>query len=263
MLYDDQATRFDERAGLPPEAAEAVAAALVDIAGAPRGETWLDVGAGTGALGIPLIRRPLRYVGFDRSPAMLSVFREKLGEAGLDAELHVADGNERWPVDDRSVAVVFSARALHHLHPEHVVAETLRVIQPSGGWLMAGQVRRPPDSPKAVMRRQMRRLLQAHGFEGRNHRAGAEAIFDQLEDAGGRRSEPRIAGRWTSTHRPIDSLAAWEGKAGLAGLDVPDSVKSAVLEELRDWARERYEDPERPQPQEEQFEISAISVAID
>jgi len=263
MLYDDQATRFDERAGLPPDAAEAVAAALLDIAGEPRGETWLDVGAGTGVLGLPLLRRGVRYVGFDRSPAMLEVFREKLAREKLDAGLHAADGNQRWPVDDRRVGVVFSARALHHLDPAHVVAETRRVLQGSGGWLMAGQVRRPQDSVKAVMRRQMRRLLEAHGYQGRNHRAGVEAVFEQLERAGGRRIAPRIAARWTGEHRPVDSLAAWEGKAGLAGLDVPSEVKASVLEELRGWVRERYADPRQPLPQEESFEVAAISVAID
>ena len=262
MLYDDQATRFDERAGVPAEAAQAVAEALVELVGPVDGQAWLEVGAGTGALTLPLLRLPIRYTGFDRSPAMLAVFRERVKAAGLAAELHVADGNARWPAADASVDVVFSVRALHHLDPEHAIAETRRVLRTSGGWLVLGRVRRPTDSPKSVLRRQMRGMLQAHGFSPRSHEARAGAVFAALEQAGGRRMEPRVAARWTHPHRPADSLAAWEGKAGLAGIEVPDEVKARVLADLRAWAAGEYGDLDAPREQAESFELDAVRVAI-
>jgi ubiquinone/menaquinone biosynthesis C-methylase UbiE len=260
MLYDDQATRFDERAGVPPDAAEAVARELSALVGLADGQTLLDVGCGTGSLSLPLLRTSIRYVGFDQSPAMLEVFRARAAEAGLTAELHVADGNARWPADDASVDVVFSARALHHLAPAHVVAEVRRVMR-AGGWLVTGRVRRPPDSPKSVLRRQMRRMLEAEGFAGRSHEAGAEAVFAALEADGGRRVEPRIAARWTVPHRPADSITAWEGKSGLAGLDVPQNVKSHVLNGLRAWAESSFGDLQRQMEQAEHFELAAIRAA--
>jgi SAM-dependent methyltransferase len=260
MLYDDQATRFDERAGLPADTAEAVARELAALVGLTDGQTVLDVGCGTGGVSLPLLRRPIRYVGFDQSPAMLEVFRARAAEAGLAAELHVADGNARWPAEDASVDAVFSARALHHLHPAHVAAEVRRVIRP-GGWLVTGRVRRPPDSPKSLLRRQMRRMLEAEGFAGRSHEAGAEAVFAALEADGGWRIEPRVAARWTIAHRPADSIAAWEGKSGLAGLEVPPDVKSRVLNGLREWAASSFGDLQRELEQEEQFELAAIRVA--
>ncbi len=260
MLYDDQAARFDERAGLPPEAAAAAARVLAEIAGPVEGQSWLVVGAGTGALSIHLLRLPIRYAGFDRSGAMLEVFRARAAEAGLQAELHEGDGNARWPAEDASVDVVFSARALHHLDPPHVVAETRRVLRPAGGWLAVGRVRRPPDSPKAALRRRMRRLLEATGYAGRSGDAHAAAVFAALEAAGGRRVPPREAARWTTTHRPAASLASWEGKSGLAGLDVPADVKARVMAELRAWAEAEYGDLERPLDQEEAFEVAAISL---
>ncbi|HEX5724483.1 MAG TPA: class I SAM-dependent methyltransferase, partial [Longimicrobiaceae bacterium] len=132
MLYDDQAARFDARAGLPPGAAEAVAQALDEAVGPVAGQAWLEVGAGTGELILPLLRRGIRYAGFDSSPAMLEVFRAKAPRA----ELHLADGNARWPAADRSADVVFCSRALHHLEPGHAAAETRRVLRPPGGWLV-------------------------------------------------------------------------------------------------------------------------------
>ena len=134
------------------------------------------------------------------------------------------------------------------------------MLRPAGGWLVAGRVRRPPDSPKGVLRRQMRRMLEAEGFPGRSHRAGAEAVFAALEAAGGRRMEPRVAARWTVPHRPADSIAAWEGKEGLAGREIPLDVKSRVLNGLRAWAADRFGDLQREMEQPEAFELAAIRV---
>jgi ubiquinone/menaquinone biosynthesis C-methylase UbiE len=260
MLYDDQATRFDERAGVPSDAAQGIADALAEIVGTVDGRRWLEVGAGTGALSLPLLRLPIRYTGFDRSPAMLQVFRERVEAAGLDASLHVADGNARWPAEDASVDVIFSARALHHLDAAHAAAETRRVIAASGGWLILGRVRRPPDSVKSVLRRQMRRLLEAEGFAPRSHEARAGAVFAALEQAGGERMEPRVAARWTRPHRPADSIAAWAEKAGLAGIEVPDAVKARVLAGLRAWAAAELGHPDEPREQEETFELDAVRI---
>ena len=262
MLYDDQAAAFDERAGVPAGAAEAIATALVEMVGPVDGQRWLEVGAGTGGLSLPLLRLPIRYTGFDRSAPMLEVFRERADTAGLPAELHVADGNARWPVEDASVDVIFSARALHHLDPEHAAAETRRVLRAPGGWLVLGRVRRPPQSPKSVLRRQMRRMLEAQGFAGRSHEARAGAVFAALERVGGLRMETRTAARWTGTHRPADSIASWEGKSGLAGIEVPAETKARVLAELRDWAAAEYGDLHQPLDQEESFELDAVRVPV-
>lgn len=262
MLYDDQAAAFDERAGVPPDAARAIAAAVADVVGAADGQRWLDVGTGPGGLSLPMLHLPVRYTGFDRSPAMVAAFRERAARAGLRAELHVADGDARWPVEDASVDVVFSARALHHLEPAHAAAEVRRVLRAPGGWLVLGRVRRPPDSVKAVLRRRMRQTLAAEGYAGRSHDARAGAVFAALEGVGGRSIEPRVAARWTSPHRPADSIAAWEGKSGLAGLDVPAEVKARVLAALHAWATEAFGDVDRALPQDEAFELSAIRIPI-
>lgn len=258
MLYDDQAAAFDARAGVPADAAEAVAREVAALTGLADGRTLLDVGCGTGGVSLPLLRLPIRYVGFDRSAAMLEVFRARAAELGLAAELHVADGNGRWPAEDRSVDVVFSARALHHLDPAHAAAEVRRVLRAPGGWLVLGRVRRPPGSPKSEMRRQMRRLLEAEGLAARSHEARAEAVFDALIRAGGERADPRTAARWTVPVAPADSLAAWEGKEGLGGIEVPDAIKARVLADLRTWAHGEYGDVDHPRPQEEAFELDAI-----
>jgi ubiquinone/menaquinone biosynthesis C-methylase UbiE len=259
VLYDDQAARFDERAGLPAHAAESIAAALAEIVGIAPGQRWLEVGAGTGSLSLPLLRRAIRYRGFDRSPAMLDVFRQRAAEAGLHPELIVADGNGPWPVGDVAVDVVFAARALHHVDTAHAVAEARRVLA-HGGWLAVGRVRRPQDSPRSVLRRRMRQLLRDEGYAGRSGERHAEAVFDALEAAGATRHPPREAARWTTVHSPADSLASWREKAGLAGLELPTEAKERVLHALAEWALAEFGDVHRPLPQDESFEIYAIRI---
>jgi len=260
MLYDDQASTFDERAGFSDETLDSIAQAVVDFAGLREGDRFLEIGAGTGLLSIRLLARPIHYIGFDRSPEMIRVFRERIADMTTDAELCVADGDGRWPADDHTINAIFSSRALHHLGVEHVVSETLRVLDHVGGWLVTGNVVRPRDSVRQRMRREMRRRLETMGHSGRSHERHAHDLFARLGDHGGKHAGPIVAARWTRMVAPADSLRDWEHKQGLAGVALSSDEKSKLLDDLHAWSTREFGDAERAVEQEEWYELEGMRI---
>ena len=96
--FDEQAPRYDARVGLPESVSAAVARAVVERANVGADDLVLELGAGTGEIGVCLDRLPIRYVGLDASAAMLDLFRAKASPAA--PSLIVADCDRPWPLPD-------------------------------------------------------------------------------------------------------------------------------------------------------------------
>ncbi len=95
----------------------------------------LDVGCGTGNL-LSLIsnKYEVQLSGVDLAPNMLDIARDKLGEK---ADLKLGD-SENLPFEDNSFDMVTCTDSFHHYpHPENVLAEINRVLNPKGTLLIA------------------------------------------------------------------------------------------------------------------------------
>jgi len=266
--FDAQAAGYDRRAGLPPGVADAVAAAVAELAVLGSGDLVVELGAGTGQIGARLGRRggreAARYAGFDLSLGMLAVFRARLaGEAEVAATaarplLVQADGGARWPFADGSARAVFASRAIHHLDPEHAAAEAARLAHPAGAVLLIGRVRRDPGGLRAALRREMRRRLAASGFPARDPDRRRERLLAVCCGRGAELIETRIVSRWQAAATARGALADWAGKPGLAGTDPPPEVKSRVLAEVAGWAASRWGDVDREHQGEEAFALDGV-----
>jgi SAM-dependent methyltransferase len=97
-----------------------------------RGERWLDVGTGTGAVALRAARAGARVTGVDLSPVMIEEARRLAGEQGVGVRYEVGDA-ERLPYEDASFDVVASALGVF-LAPHHAAAgrELARVCRPGG-----------------------------------------------------------------------------------------------------------------------------------
>lgn len=261
VSFDGQAADFDLRAGLPAGVAQRIAAAVAELVPAGNGRRGLvlDLGAGTGLIGEHLARVwRLRYLGMDVSGPMLAGFRRKLG-AGAGGALVRADAAARWPIASRGVNLVFLSRAAHLLPPAVLVEETLRVARPEGAWVVFGGVRSEPGSLRAVLRRQMRKLLAEYGeVEGRDASAAQHRIAAALTERGGEILPVRTAASWAVVERARDALAAWRAKPGLGGRAVTPAIQDEVLRRLEDWSRERYGSLDVARDATERYELAAI-----
>lgn len=259
VSFDGQAADFDLRAGLPDGVAQRVAAAVAELAPAGSG-VILDLGAGTGQIGEHLARvlgarGRSRYLGIDVSGPMLAVFRRKLGAGGA---LVRADAGAPWPIASGRVKLVFLSRAAHLLPPALLVEETLRVASPEGALIVFGGVRSEPESLRAVLRREMRRLLAEHGVEARRAGDSKSSLAGALAERGGEVLPVQTAASWSVVHRAGDALAAWRAKEGLGGRAVMPEVQDSVLRGLEDWIRDRYGGLDVARDATERYELAAV-----
>ena len=246
------------RSGLPFEAFERIASAIVALAPSPTG-LLLDVGAGPGEIGSCLAYIPgVRYVALDLSLPTLHRFEWRLHGEGSRALLLRADADQPWPLADGCVRLFFLSRAAHLLRLEPLVAEAVRTADPEGAWVILGRVRREASSIRATLRRALHRLLGESGIESMSGETAQHLLATALAQHGGTSMPPRVVATWTTVERPIDPLSAWRLKTALAGIPLPAPVRDEVLDRLEAWSRRRYGDLEAAHEVNESYELSAV-----
>jgi SAM-dependent methyltransferase len=253
--FDDQAPRYDERAGLPADVGALVAGSIVRHASAGPGDLVVELGAGTGEIGVHLARLPIRYVGVDSSIPMLHEFREKADD--FTPSLILADCNLAWPFGDGAVAVVFASRAIHLLEPQHVVRETLRVVR-RGGFLILGRLLREPDSTRERLRRRRQELLVEAGLNPRNGAAGTRRVIALCQDAGAESLGRQIVAEWTGEISAGEVLAGWESLSRIGSLSINPDLRTRILDEVRRWAQVEIGDIDRAEVFHERYAIDVL-----
>src|ERR1700712_4612455 len=98
--FDSVAPTFDRHRALPDGVPEAIRAAVLEAvdASSPR---LLDLGAGTGRIGIPFIAARDDYVGVDLSFGMLSEFKRRAADRARASRL-VQGAGEHLPFPERT-----------------------------------------------------------------------------------------------------------------------------------------------------------------
>jgi ubiquinone/menaquinone biosynthesis C-methylase UbiE len=261
MWFDGQADCFDDRAGLEPAVGRKIAQAVLELSGSTAGDVILDVGAGTGAIGVHFATLSGRYLGLDLSQRMLQVFREKLGPLPRHMLLVRADSDHAWPIRDHALAVVFASRTAHHLQMQHFIREVVRTCRP-GGYLILGQVTRDADSLPSRLQRYKRALLAEHGTHTRSGSQAIQRIVDACCTQGATALEQTTVARWTRTTTPRQLLAAWEGKpllnSRVSGNAMSPDQRTAIVNALTDSARHEFGDLDRPHEFSEAYTLQGV-----
>jgi SAM-dependent methyltransferase len=261
LWFDGQADRFDDAAGLAPGVGLGIAQAILELSQCTSADVILDVGTGTGAIGVHFSALSIRYLGLDLSLPMLDFFRRKLGPLPQHMLLLQADSERPWPIRDRALAVVFASRVVHHLSTPHFVREVWRVCRP-GGCLLLGQVTRAADSLPSRLQQHKRALLAEHGL--RTGGSG-QAIQQLLADCGEFGATPLASTRvaqWTRIMTARQILTTWEGKPQLMsraqGHSLNPEERTVVVHALTDWARQEFGDLDRPEESTEEYTLQGV-----
>ena len=96
------------------------------------GETWLDVGTGTGGVAVRAVRAGAVVTGSDLAPVLIETAKRLAAEEGLEIRYEVGDV-EQLPYEDGSFDVVSSSfGAMFAPDHEAVARELARVTRPGG-----------------------------------------------------------------------------------------------------------------------------------
>lgn len=97
--------------------------------------TVLDIGIGTGNLAVRFLKRGFQVIGLDPSKKMRGVCHQKY------PTIEIYEGDFLTiPLPEKSVAVIVSSYAFHHLTPpekERSISEMKRVLRPKGKIVIA------------------------------------------------------------------------------------------------------------------------------
>jgi hypothetical protein len=139
------------RPGYPAEALDWA----VERTGLRRGETVVDVGAGTGLLTGMLLQRGLRVVAVEP----LQEMRKRLEAAVPEAEVRAGTAEE-LPVPDHGAAAVFAANAFHWFDAARAPGDIHRALRPGGALVVIWGLRDTSDPLQAQLEALAERLLE-------------------------------------------------------------------------------------------------------
>ena len=257
--FDSQAATFDDRAGLAPDIAQAVAESIVELSGAERDDLVLEIGAGTGEIGIHLLSL-VEYIGLDRSARMLDVFRGRLREEDqARVQLVHGDADGKWPASDATAAAVFGSRVMHLLDPAHLEGELGRVLRP-GGVFLVGRVVRDRDSVRGRLRQQRQRVLKEHGVKPRQAEKLTESLLDRLVAGGAEAIEPRSVASWPVTTTPAVILDQWSALTSMGGVELTAEQRASILGDVRGWAEQELGDLGRSETATESYRVTGVRI---
>ncbi|RJQ53694.1 MAG: class I SAM-dependent methyltransferase [Actinobacteria bacterium] len=198
----------------------------------PPGNRLLDLGCGTGTVGIEFARRGWEVIGVDVSAAMLEKARAKAKEAGVSVDWRERDMTS-FKLRKRVSLVTCTADSINHLRREEDVAETFRrlsrALTPGGVFIF--DINTPYTLERAwsdqthVGRRGLVSYSWKHHWDEKKQMSRLDGTF-KLE----REGEPvTITQRFWEKAYEVDVLSRLLERAGLQLLDSADFFSLARL----------------------------------
>lgn len=240
---------YDRTRYHPPEVSGRIATALT----APvekffRDPLFLEIGAGTGRISVPIIARGYRYIALDDNPAMLEVLRQKVAGVARKARLVEADARE-LPFERSSLHAVIAVHFWHLLDNwQQALKESLRVLRP-GGFLFEGWDQSDEESEDWRIQQKWKEILAGMGYRLRRgrHQARLAEVEKELVRYGLEPKTKTVAD-WIELRSPRTSLEMLLERIYSFTWDVPEEFFRPSVAELAQWVAATYPDPDAEYP---------------
>ncbi len=188
VSFDQAVTYYDSTRGYPAGVPEQIRDAIVQHTQANATTRFLELGIGTGLIGLPFMQAGYPYVGVDISVPMMVQLQEKLASTN-QPQLLQADITRRLPLPERWFDVVSIMRVMHVLDDwQGAIAAVKRVLKPGGTLLIAKDVRLEDSNPALAVHGQWDEILAELGIMPKTIRPGLwlddATIIEHLQGTG-------------------------------------------------------------------------------
>jgi SAM-dependent methyltransferase len=246
-VYDAAAPTFERYRALPDGVPEAIRTAMLGAveAASPR---LLDLGAGTGRIGVPFVAAGDDYVGVDLSIGMLGAFAQR-GGGGRAPRLVQADG-EHLPFRDATFDAVMLIQVFGGMRGwRRLLVEARRVLR-GAGVLVLGRAVAPPGGLDARMKQQLSLLLGEIGAPADriNTRRDAQGWLEQQA-----RGTRLVAATWSARRTPRGFIERHGTGARFSALPAP--VREEAARRLAAWAKTAFGSLDAASTEPHEFEL--------
>jgi ubiquinone/menaquinone biosynthesis C-methylase UbiE len=250
--FDPVASSFDRHRALPDEVVQEIRRAILATV-TPARPRLLDIGAGTGRLGLSFVQAGDDYVAADLSLGMLREFMRKAHDGRCRTSLLVQANGEQLPFRDRSFDAVMLVQIFGGMQGwRRLIGEARRVLRQSGVLLM-GRSLIPPDGIDEQMKRCVQGLFAEMSLP-LQWQSTRENVRQWLE-ATAAQSTRIIAATWRTNRTPRDFL---DRRSGAQFSMLPAAVKCEVLEKLSVWAAKSFGSLDAVFTETHEFELRAF-----
>jgi ubiquinone/menaquinone biosynthesis C-methylase UbiE len=233
LSFDRAAGFYDQTRGLAPSMATIGVQTILDLAG-PNGSI-LEVGIGTGRIGVPLLQRGANLIGCDLSIEMMNKLRDKYPAARLNQANAV-----RLPYPADRFDALLTIHVLHLVGAwRDALCDFKRVLKPSGIYINSWHWH-DPNSIDQQVRQYWRDRVEARGFDWRRPGIQSrEELIAGLKVMGARVEEKEIehSTYQITLREEIDALA---NRIYSDTWDVPDAALHDSIQETRVWAEHEF-----------------------
>lgn len=270
VSFDRIAHLYDATRGYPDQVAQGIAASIEQAAQVPAGAAWLELGIGTGRIGLPLAERGHHYSGIDISENMLKKLEAKLQQGGWrqeqrawgseddegeqpptyvsrfakpekGADMRLMQGDmTALPLRDASFDCIVAVHVFHLVSDwQKALEEAIRVVR-QGGVLLYCRDHQGKGIREAIGA-EWRKLLEHPGGK-LLRRPGASSTEDVMAWLLAKGLQPEVVQgfAWVQRITPRRVMEGITGRSWSGTWEIPDDIFVPAAKRLQAWTEERY-----------------------